>query len=139
MTLIGRLHPLLVHFPIAFVLAAAGAEAAALVTGDESWRLMARRTVRIAGACAVVAAIAGWRLALDTGADDAALLEWHRWLGTSATAATVGAAIAASAPGRRRPFVIWTYRSALLAAAALVGITGHLGGVLAWGADFLRF
>ncbi len=139
MTLIGRLHPLLVHFPIAFVLAAAGAEGAGLVTADDSWRLLARRAVRSAAPCALVAAIAGWRLAIDAGSDHPALLEWHRWLGMSAASATVAAAIAASVPGRRCPFAIWIYRSALLAAAALVGITGHLGGVLAWGADFLPF
>jgi len=139
MTLIGRLHPLLVHFPIAFALAAAGAEAAGLVTADESWSVMARRAVRAAAPCALVAAIAGWRLAIDAGSDHPALLQWHRWLGTSAAGATVAAAIAASVLNRRHPLAVWIYRSALLVAAALVGITGHLGGVLAWGADFLHF
>ena len=71
MALLGRLHPLLIHFPIALVIAAALAEGAAT--------------------------IAGWRLALAPEMEASPLLEWHRWLGT-----------------------------------------GHIGGLLVWGANFLR-
>jgi len=41
MMLIGKLHPLLVHFPIALVLAAAAAEIAAMRTRRASWRAIA--------------------------------------------------------------------------------------------------
>jgi hypothetical protein len=33
---------------------------------------------------------------------------------------------------------LWIYRFALFAAATCVAVTGHLGGLLVWGADFLR-
>jgi uncharacterized membrane protein len=38
MALIGRLHPVLVHFPIALVLIAAVAEVVAMATGLWDWR-----------------------------------------------------------------------------------------------------
>lgn len=138
MALIGRLHPLLIHFPIALVLVAGAAEAAALLTSDDRWRIVALHNVRIAAAFAIPAAIAGWRLAFDSGSEAPQLLEWHRWLGTLAAVATLAAALA-TAPIRRRPAAAqWLYRIALLAAAALVAVSGHLGGALAWGPGFLH-
>ena len=41
MAFIGRLHPLLIHFPIALVMAAAAAEGAASITTDDRWRTVA--------------------------------------------------------------------------------------------------
>ena len=38
MSFLGRLHPLLVHFPIALVIMAVAAEAAAILTCDRRWR-----------------------------------------------------------------------------------------------------
>ena len=38
MAFIGRLHPLLIHFPIALVIAAVLAEGAAMVTANDRWR-----------------------------------------------------------------------------------------------------
>ena len=32
----------------------------------------------------------------------------------------------------------WIYRIAVFAAGTLVAVSGHLGGLLVWGADFLR-
>jgi len=138
MAFIGRLHPLLIHFPIALVVAAAAAEAAALLTADGGWGLVADRNVRAGAFFALMATMAGWRLALAPGMERSTLLEWHRWLGTLAAAATVGAALATARSVGRSARGVWTFRFALLAAAALVALTAHLGGQLVWGADFLR-
>jgi uncharacterized membrane protein len=138
MALIGRLHPLLIHFPIALVLGAVLAEGAAAVTKDDRWRLVAVRNLRVGAAAALAAAGAGWWFARAPGMDATPLLEFHRWLGTAAAAVTVGAALAASAGGVQSRPARWMYRIALCGAGALVGVTAHLGGLLVWGADFLR-
>ena len=91
MALVGRLHPLIVHFPIALVMLAAAAEGAAAATGDWRWRTVAVINLRAGAAFAVAAVIAGWRLASAPGVESTPLLEWHRWLG----------AIAAVVDGRR--------------------------------------
>ena len=137
MALIGRLHLLLVHFPIALVISAAAAETAAALTGNQSWHTSAVWNARVGAAFAVLTAIAGWRLALDAGVPISPVLQWHRWLGTVAAVVALVAAFAASTAGRRGPKSVAIFRAALLSAALLVAAGGHLGGVLVWGADFL--
>jgi len=138
MALIGRLHPLLVHFPIGLVLFAAVAEVVAMTTGLSDWRAAALASLRVGAAFGIGAAIAGWRLASSPGIEATPSLEWHRWLGSIATVAVVGAALAAAGARGRSSLAIWVYRMTLFWAAALVAVTGHLGGLLVWGADFLR-
>jgi uncharacterized membrane protein len=138
MALIGRLHPLLVHFPIGLVLIAAVAEMVAMMTGRWDWRAVAVANVRAGAVFAIGAAIAGWRLASSAGIEATSSLEWHRWLGTIASVAVFAAALAAAGARGRSGFALWAYRIALFWAAALIAVTGHLGGVLVWGADFLR-
>lgn len=58
-----RLDPLLIHFPIALVIVAALAEVAAMVTAKRSWRAVSRDNVRAGAVFAILATIAGWRLA----------------------------------------------------------------------------
>jgi len=138
MALISRLHPLLVHFPIGLVLIAAVAEVVAMTTGPADWRTVAVANVRAGAVFAIGAAVAGWRLAFSLGIEATSSLEWHRWLGTIAAVAAVGAALATAGARGRSPFALWVYRITLFWAAALVAVTGHLGGLLVWGADFLR-
>jgi uncharacterized membrane protein len=126
MAFIGRLHPLLIHFPIALVIAAALAEVAAMVTRDEG------------AAFALLATIAGWRLAVAPEMEVSPLLEWHRWLGTVAAGAALAAALATGGVRHRSALSVRIYRIALFAAGTLVAVTGHFGGLLVWGVNFLR-
>lgn len=135
MALIGRLHPLLIHFPIALVIVALAAEVAAVGTGNQRWRTVAVANLWAGAAFGLLAAAAGWRLASMPDIERAPLLEWHRWLGTTAAGTTLVAALATLGGPRR----LWLYRIALLAAGVLVGVTGHLGGLLVFGPDFFRF
>jgi len=138
MAFIGRFHPLLIHFPIALVIAAAMAEIAAMVTADERWRTVAVGNVRVGAAFALLAAIAGWRLAHAPEMEVSRLLEWHRWLGTVSAGAALAAALATGGVRGRSVQMVRIYRMALFAAGMLVAATGHLGGLLVWGANFLR-
>ncbi|HMJ84784.1 MAG TPA: DUF2231 domain-containing protein [Vicinamibacterales bacterium] len=138
MALVGRLHPLIVHFPIALVMLAAAAEGGAAATGDWRWRTVAVINVRAGAAFAVAAVIAGWRLASAPGFESTQLLEWHRWLGAIAAVSAATAALATSRGERPPSPDLWIYRIGLFCAATLVAVTGHLGGLLVWGADFLR-
>jgi uncharacterized membrane protein len=133
----GRLHPLLVHFPIALVIAAAAAEAVAAALNDIRWRAVAVVNVRAGAAFAVAAVVAGWRLAAE-GMDSTTLFEWHRWLGVVAAGVAIAAAAATAGVGCQPSGRIRIYQAALFGAAVLVAVTGHVGGLLVWGADFLR-
>jgi len=63
MTLFSKFHPLLVHFPIALVLAAAVAELVVITTARDAWRTVAVANIRAGAAMGVVAAITGWLFA----------------------------------------------------------------------------
>jgi hypothetical protein len=129
---LGRLHVVIVHFPIAFLVTAAVLEA---------WSIACRRPPPVAtvqlcillGATgAVTTAILGWLHAWSgAGAGMPLILDLHRWLGS----ATAGVAVVAAKLARLNARRGW-FRAALLAAAVLVGVTGHLGGTLVFGEDF---
>jgi len=138
MALVGRFHPLIVHFPIALVMVAAWAEGVALATHDSRWRAVAVINVRAGALFAFAAAIAGWRLAATLGIESSLLMQWHQWLGTAATVLTAAAAVATFRTGVGSLRGLWIYRIALASAAVAVAATGHVGGLLVWGANFLR-
>jgi uncharacterized membrane protein len=137
MALTGRLHPLLVHFPIALILIAAIAELVALATQFREWHTFAITNMRAGAAFAIASAGAGWLLASSRIVEASPALEWHRWLGLMAALAAVAAALTTGEIDRssRR---LWLYRIALFSAAGLVAVAGHFGAMLVWGADFLR-
>jgi uncharacterized membrane protein len=138
MGLVGKLHPMLVHFPVALVLAAAAAELIAIHTGRPAWRTIAVANVRAGAAAGALTVVAGWALASAPFIEPSRLLTWHGWTGVAAAAGAIGAALISTwsrVPSGRSVYV---YRTALFGAAALVAIAGHLGGTLVWGADFFR-
>src|SRR5882724_2879970 len=93
MALTGRLHPLLVHFPIALILIAAVAELISLTTQFPEWHTVAVANTRAGAAFAVASAGAGWLLASSRIVEASPALEWHRWLGLMAAAAATTAAL----------------------------------------------
>ena len=138
MTFLGKFHPLLVHFPIALVLAAAASEFVVIATPRQAWRTVAVANIRAGAAMAIVTAITGWLFASSPLVDASPSLEWHRWVGMASAAGAIGAALLSwriQVPARRSAFV---YRLTLFVSALLVAITGHLGGTLVWGARFFQ-
>jgi uncharacterized membrane protein len=127
---LGRFHPLLVHLPIGMIFLLAALEAIALLPRFKTAAANAGFILALAAPLAVVAAVCGWCLSLAGGYDEQ-LLELHQWLGIATAAAAVLAAFLFS----RRRFA--AYRGVLFAAAALLMATGHLGGSLTHGSDYL--
>ena len=133
----GKLHVLVVHFPIALLAVAALGET--LVIWGRGNRDLVRFCLALGAAGAAVAAALGWVLAATGGfAGGDPTLTVHRWLGTSAAAVALFAFIAseraARRTGRRLPL-----RAALFTSAILVGISGHFGGMLVYGTDYFRW
>jgi uncharacterized membrane protein len=134
----SKFHPLLVHFPIALVLAAAAAELVVVATPRQVWRSVAVANLRAGAAMGILTAITGWLFASSPVVEASLSLEWHRWVGMAGAAGAIGAALLSSrlhGPSRRWAFV---YRFTLFVTAVLVAITGHLGGPPEWGAGFFR-
>ncbi|MEP7310544.1 MAG: DUF2231 domain-containing protein [Acidobacteriota bacterium] len=138
MSLIGKLHPLIVHFPIALVLAAAATELVAVATRCPVWRAVALANVRVGAVIGIVTVITGWQFATSPIVDIGPALEWHRWVGMAGVLAALIAVLMSSRLHLASRGSVFAYRATLFGAALLVGIAGHLGGVLVWGDGFLR-
>jgi uncharacterized membrane protein len=141
-TWIGKFHPLVVHFPIALLIAGFAAEVLGRIFGASWLTDAARYSILVGATGAVVAAGLGWANAafLEYSGTTATTLFWHRWLGVSTAVISVAAAVVSERMRRRTPRRLHGPYLALLAIAAiLVGITGHFGGTLVFGPDFLSW
>jgi len=138
--LFGRFHVLIVHFPIALLLA--GALAALLGAARRSTGLAAAAhyCVNIAALMAPITALSGIERAEGysplPGLEQT--LEWHRYGGITTAALAVVLAIigwrarrSGAGSGAARAFT-W----GLVLAALIVGLTGHFGGQLVHGAGY---
>jgi len=140
--LLGRLHPVLVHFPIALLIAAVLFEVVAIVVKRERSRPSAAglACVVVGTLGAGVAAWAGWINAdLEPhGRGVADQLFVHRWLGITAASlagvALLGALFGATGKARGMTAL---YRVALVLAAGAVGAAGHWGGSIVYGEGYL--
>lgn len=137
---IGRLHLVLLHFPIALILAAAVA--------DVLWLIWRRPLFREGGFwCAILAGLAGiptvalgfvLMSSMNLHGAQADLGEMHEHFGlasgiVAAVAGGVRLGFRNSLPG----VWPWIYGVLIAAAAVLVSLAGYYGGELAWGQGFL--
>ncbi|QEL20800.1 c-type cytochrome domain-containing protein [Limnoglobus roseus] len=136
---VGKFHLMLVHFPIALILAAWFCEALATWHRRSTPSETVRFCLRLGAVAAVPAAGLGWLFAAaGNGVGSPQLLFAHRWLGTITAAIVVLTAVWAERDahaGDRSPGL----RLLLTVGAILTALTAHLGGLLARGLDFLDY
>lgn len=127
----GKFHVLVIHFPIAFLLAAAAAQWHVVLRGRG--KSVVRVLLWTGAIGAVVAAALGWMYAYDSVyfGDDEKLLFWHRWLGTSTAAVSLFVLLL------RRRLTAVPLALALSVCAGLVAVAAHYGASLVYGPDFL--
>lgn len=143
---LGRLHPLLVHFPIALLLVA---------LGTEGWRLVMRRSVsggsepvglgaagytclQLGTAGAVLAALTGWLFAEQDPPGMPELVLRHRWSGVgAATSACVTLLSARRWRTSANPALARPTRAGLALTGLLIGFSAHLGGAMVYGEGFV--
>lgn len=137
--LIGRLHPLVVHFPIGILFVAFFFELISRWKSYENLRPAVQPALLIGVISAIVSVITGLYLSDEGGYDDD-LLERHKWLGI----ATAGLSVIVYGLRRgshrffreeRRKRTI--HLISLIALIAFVSLTGHFGGSMTHGADYL--
>jgi uncharacterized membrane protein len=80
---------------------------------------------------AVVSMGLGWTLVWFSGYEGSAVLTWHQVLGTATAVSAVLSAVVCWRTGAERRS--WWRTGLILVTAALVGVTGHLGGTLVHG------
>lgn len=132
---LGRLHPVIVHFPIAFFPAALFT--AVIGRRRPAFGAPVQFLVIAGGVIGPIAALLGW---FDGGFDfasDDMLLRWHRWLGTLIGIGSFGLAIWA-----------WRRPDANRGAGMIIGLSlitaaiivqGWFGGAMVHGVDHLNW
>jgi len=139
--LTGKLHPLMVHWPIAMLIGAFLAECLTMIFGREKLGPAVTFMLVIGTLGAGAAVASGWIFADIQGYAEETT-DRHRWTGVATLVWAVVTFVllmltrrSAETVGLRR---IW-FRIALFMLAILVGLTGHFGGILTWGKDHLPF
>jgi mono/diheme cytochrome c family protein len=134
---LGRFHILVIHFPIALLIAAVFAEAWA---GWEMVRApspIVRFCILLGAVSAVAAAVLGWFHADygGYGTSSARYLWLHRWTGTAAALSAMGIAVMSEIDVhyQRRSLL---FRLLLCIGAIMVAMAAHLGGLLVHGEEF---
>ena len=137
---LGKLHVMVVHFPIALAVAA--------VAADILWALTKRPHFRAAsGFCLVAALVAtplvlltGWELvsSLNLPPDLADLAEGHEHMAIASFGVMAAAAVVRGLWARQgKKWQLVLYGVLMAALFVCISITGHLGGKIAFGADYL--
>ncbi len=137
---LGRFHPVAVHFPIAFLIVAAGTELVRLRRDRPLLADCARFCVWVGSVSAVIAALLGWFFGGFQLTDGDWIMTAHRWLGT--VVALWALAILYACERSRRSDHTGArriYLFLLFVGAALIGVTGYLGGSLIYGIDHLMW
>ena len=132
---VGRFHPTVVHFPIAFLILAIVIEAFASKSEYVEKVRPAVPFILLLGALSALASVVlGYLLSLGGGYDDD-LLSIHLWLGLSVMVLAFVLAFVASRTTYSAPI----FRGSLFALGGLVLVAGHLGGSLARGSGYLTY
>ncbi|HET8655893.1 MAG TPA: DUF2231 domain-containing protein [Longimicrobiaceae bacterium] len=125
-----EIHPSLVHFPIALLPVAIGADLLGRATGSHSLLEAGRRTIQVAAAGAAVAAVSGLVAQEEVNVEGKTMdmLITHRNINLGATVAT--ALMARWRSGRERPTL--GYLGLGVAGMAAVTYSAYLGGTLVY-------
>ena len=134
---LGRLHPMVVHFPIAFLIFAAILEIFTFKNFDSKFRPAIKLLVWIGAISAVIAAVFGWLLA-DSDGIEGELLDLHQQVGiATAVLSSLILFFLQKISKEQKSNQVLIYRSFLFIAAVGVSVTGHFGASLTHGEDFL--
>lgn len=135
--LFGRLHPMMVHFPIALILAAVVMELFTMGKFRHSFRSGIRFLVIIGTISALIAALMGWFLAENEGITGSTL-DLHRIVGVvSAGFSVLLLVLLRKSELNPSASSIKTYRFFLFLTGIGIGLAGHFGAALTHGEDYL--
>ena len=132
---LGRFHPLIVHLPIGFLVLAMMMQVMIWLSPKYSQRLdqAIEFSLLAGGAASLLSVFLGLLLASD-GSYAGRTLFWHQWMGIGVLAVSVLAWLIKTKKIRTSPRLFSMVLFLLLVALA---ITGHLGGNLTHGSDYL--
>lgn len=134
---LGRLHPIITHFPIALLIFAGFLEILTLGKFKHPMRPAIHLMVIFGAMTAIFSALFGWLLAEAEGISGSTL-DLHQQIGiATALLSVVLIIMLQKSESNPKPQLIRTYRGLLFLSVIGVGLAGHFGGSLVHGEDFL--
>ena len=134
--LLGRFHPLLVHFPIGLLVVALIFELFTIGGKRQGLRDGIYWMVNVGAATAIVAALMGWLLrTYDDYTGD--LVTYHQYTGLATAILAVITALLMRKVVNKNSLDFRLYRFVLFTTVITLTITGHLGANLTHGEDYL--
>jgi uncharacterized membrane protein len=134
--LIGRMHPLLVHFPIGILSLAVMMEFWRILFNKKELEKAALFSLYVGFVASILAGFSGYLLSQD-GGYSADTLTPHRWAGISLVGLNI-LAIVLKTVIRKKKWSLRIYVPTLVILLGVVLYTGHLGGTLTHGSDFFN-
>jgi len=135
----GRFHPVLVHFPIGILILAFLFECLSRLRGYRKIRVAIPPSLLLGAVFAIASAVSGYFLSQEGGYDDD-LLERHKSLGIATAVFSiivyllyVNARSFLQEKNRRKSFYLILFIPLII----LVSLTGHFGGSITHGEDYL--
>jgi uncharacterized membrane protein len=140
--LLGRLHPVVLHFPVALLVVGSALELFRCFR-DSPFLAQAVRGLFGLGAIAAFLAVgSGWLLAAHEHirSDQRSILEFHRWIGLAAAVWAVAAWLSARTWGDAKSAQqVWGRRIVAVVTLVLITVASHIGAALVWGNDWFSF
>ncbi|MEX0778793.1 MAG: c-type cytochrome domain-containing protein [Balneolales bacterium] len=131
----GRFHPILVHLPIGFLLFAFLLEGVSRIKKYEQLNFAVPFALLLGGISGIAASITGYLLSSGGGYGED-LLDMHKWMGITVTVLSLLAFVI-----RIKFFENFVlkkvYEMAMIFMAGILLVTGHYGGSLTHGSDYL--
>lgn len=136
---LGRFHPIMVHFPIAFILGAFLLEVLGSLNGSSSLAFVSRVLLLMGVLGAVIAIALGFAAIAEYGGDS--LVQDHKWVALASFLTMVFATSIREAVERRYLSESWLlgYRFFLLLTTLLIAWAGYLGGEMVHGVGHLSW
>ena len=127
----GRLHPMVLHFPIALWIVALAFEWMGKKDAvHPAWNYRIEFLLSFTAVTAAAAAVFGLLLYTSGAYENGSQLQWHKWLGATVSFLALGLV------WLRKSFTV-VYKISLIAGVVVVMIAGHLGAGITHGNDFL--
>ncbi|MEO0338572.1 MAG: DUF1549 domain-containing protein [Bacteroidota bacterium] len=134
--LLGRFHPLLVHFPIGVLVVALFLEALTIGGKRQGLREGIHWMVYLGTCFAVFSAFSGWFL-MTQEAYSGQRVQYHQYLGMATAALSLLTALLLYRSLQVSTVNFMLYRLSLLFSVLTMAIAGHLGASLTHGSDYL--
>ena len=128
----GRMHPLLLHFPIVLIVLLGLMQIIKKETDPHSFSRIQRFVLLLTVFTTSLSAIMGFFLSQEEGYASSTMM-WHKWTGVALSFLVYGLFLLESSQGVKR----WVFSSALAASLIILLIAGHLGASITHGSDFV--